>query len=416
MAVNYILPEAKNLLPIAGLKLGITQAHVRKPNRRDMMVLALDAGATVAGVFTQNRFCAAPVIVCREHLDDAKANPASGQGIRALIINTGCANAGTGEAGLADARSTCAIVAEKLGINAQQVLPFSTGVIMEMLPMQRIEAGVPGCIADLKADNWFEAAHAIMTTDTVPKAVSKQVTIDGVKVSITGISKGAGMIQPNMATMLGFIATDANIAEAALNSILKHAVNNSFNVITIDGDTSTNDSCILMATGKAAHVQVTDPASPQYAQLRDAIAAVALELAQAIVRDGEGATKFISITVAGGATTDECKKVAKAIAHSPLVKTAFFASDPNLGRILAAVGYAGITDLDQTKIGLKLGDVDIVQNGGRLKTYQESEGARVMQMAEIPVLVTLGRGTATATVWTCDLSYEYVKINADYRS
>ena len=413
MAVNYILPEAKNLLPIAGLKLGSTQAHVRKPNRRDMMVLALDVGATVAGVFTQNRFCAAPVIVCREHLDDAKA---SGQGIRALIINTGCANAGTGEAGLADARSTCAIVAEKLGINAQQVLPFSTGVIMEMLPMQRIEAGVPGCIADLKADNWFEAARAIMTTDTVPKAVSKQVTIDGVKVSITGISKGAGMIQPNMATMLGFIATDANIGNAALNSILKHAVNNSFNVITIDGDTSTNDSCILMATGKAAHAQVSDAASAQYALLRDAITAVALELAQAIVRDGEGATKFISVTVAGGATVEECKKVAKAIAHSPLVKTAFFASDPNLGRILAAVGYAGITDLDQTKIGLKLGDVDIVQNGGRLQTYQESEGARVMQLAEIPVLVTLGRGTATATVWTCDLSYEYVKINADYRS
>ena len=413
MAVNYILPEAKNLLPIAGLKLGSTQAHVRKPNRRDMMVLALDVGATVAGVFTHNRFCAAPVIVCREHLDDAKA---SGQGIRALIINTGCANAGTGEAGLADARSTCAIVAEKLGINAQQVLPFSTGVIMEMLPMQRIEAGVPGCIADLKADNWFEAARAIMTTDTVPKAVSKQVTIDGVKVSITGISKGAGMIQPNMATMLGFIATDANIGNAALNSILKHAVNNSFNVITIDGDTSTNDSCILMATGKAAHAQVSDAASAQYALLRDAITAVALELAQAIVRDGEGATKFISVTVAGGATVEECKKVAKAIAHSPLVKTAFFASDPNLGRILAAVGYAGITDLDQTKIGLKLGDVDIVQNGGRLQTYQESEGARVMQLAEIPVLVTLGRGTATATVWTCDLSYEYVKINADYRS
>jgi glutamate N-acetyltransferase / amino-acid N-acetyltransferase len=413
MAVNYILPEAKSLLPIAGLTLGITQAHVRKPNRRDLMVFSLEAGATVAGVFTQNRFCAAPVIVCREHLDDAKA---SGSGIRALIINTGCANAGTGEAGLADARSTCAIVAEKLGINAQQVLPFSTGVIMEMLPMQRIEAGVPGCIADLKADNWFEAAHAIMTTDTVPKAVSKQIVIDGVTVSITGISKGAGMIQPNMATMLGFIATDANIADAALNSILKHAVNNSFNVITIDGDTSTNDSCILMATAKAAHAQVSDVSSPQYAQLRDAITAVALELAQAIVRDGEGATKFISITVSGGANEDECKKVAKAIAHSPLVKTAFFASDPNLGRILAAVGYAGIADLDQTKIGLKLGDVDIVQNGGRLKTYQESEGARVMQMAEIPVLVTLGRGTATATVWTCDLSYEYVKINADYRS
>jgi glutamate N-acetyltransferase / amino-acid N-acetyltransferase len=413
MAVNYILPEAKNLLPIAGLKLGITQAHVRKPNRRDLMVFSLEAGATVAGVFTQNRFCAAPVIVCREHLDDAKA---SGSGIRALIINTGCANAGTGEAGLADARSTCAIVAEKLGINAQQVLPFSTGVIMEMLPMQRIEAGVPGCIADLKADNWFEAAHAIMTTDTVPKAVSKQVVIDGVKVSITGISKGAGMIQPNMATMLGFIATDANIADAALNSILKHAVNNSFNVITIDGDTSTNDSCILMATAKARHVQVSDVSSPQYTQLRDAITAVALELAQAIVRDGEGATKFISITVSGGANEDECKKVAKAIAHSPLVKTAFFASDPNLGRILAAVGYAGIADLDQTKIGLKLGDVDIVENGGRLKTYQESEGARVMQMAEIPILVTLGRGSASATVWTCDLSYEYVKINADYRS
>ncbi len=413
MAVNYIIPEAKNLLPIAGLKLGITQAHVRKPNRRDMMVFSLEAGATVAGVFTQNRFCAAPVIVCREHLDDANA---SGQGVRALVINTGCANAGTGEAGLADARSTCAIVAEKLGIGAQQVLPFSTGVIMEMLPMQRIEAGVPGCVADLKADNWFEAAHAIMTTDTVPKAVSKQISVDGVKVSITGISKGAGMIQPNMATMLGFIATDANIADAALNSILKHAVNNSFNAITIDGDTSTNDSCILMATGKAGHAQVSDVSSPQYAQLRDAITAVALDLAQAIVRDGEGATKFISITVSGGVSEDECKKVAKAIAHSPLVKTAFFASDPNLGRILAAVGYAGIADLDQTKIGLKLGDVDIVQNGGRLKTYQESEGARVMQMAEIPVLVTLGRGSASATVWTCDLSYEYVKINADYRS
>ena len=413
MAVNYILPEAKNLLPIAGVRLGITQAHVRKPNRRDLMVLAIDAGATVAGVFTKNRFCAAPVTVCREHLQDAKQSNA---GIRALIINTGCANAGTGEAGLADARSMCAIVAEKLGLNAQQVLPFSTGVIMEMLPMPRIEAGVPGCIADLKADNWFEAAHAIMTTDTVPKAVSKQVLIDGVAVSITGVSKGAGMIQPNMATMLGFIATDANIADAALNSILKHAVDNSFNVITIDGDTSTNDSCILIATGHAAHAQVVETASAQYAQLRDAITAVALELAQAIVRDGEGATKFISITVAQGATVEECKKVAKAIAHSPLVKTAFFASDPNLGRILAAVGYAGIDDLDQTKIGLTLGDVEIVKNGGRLTTYQEAAGAAVMQMAEIPVLVSLGRGTASATVWTCDLSYEYVKINADYRS
>jgi glutamate N-acetyltransferase/amino-acid N-acetyltransferase len=361
-----------------------------------------------AGVFTANRFCAAPVQLCREHL--AAAVP------RALLINTGNANAGTGEDGRARARATCAALAAELQIATEQVLPFSTGVIMETLPVERINAGLPLALADLRPDHWAEAAGAIMTTDTVPKAASVQVRIGGKTVTVTGISKGAGMIRPNMATMLGFIATDAQLTPAQVKTLVRDAADASFNRITIDGDTSTNDSLVLIATGQAGHAPIERLDADDGLRLRDAVIGVAIQLAQAIVRDGEGATKFITVRVDGGATEEECRQVAYAIAHSPLVKTAFFASDPNLGRILAAVGYAGIADLDQTRIDLFLDDVHVAEHGGRRGDYREEDGQRVMRQSEITVRVDLHRGAAQTTVWTCDLSHDYVRINADYRS
>ncbi|HEY4067049.1 MAG TPA: bifunctional glutamate N-acetyltransferase/amino-acid acetyltransferase ArgJ [Burkholderiaceae bacterium] len=409
MPVNLPALDATRLFPVPGVELGIAMAGVRKANRRDLTVVTIAEGASVAGVFTANRFCAAPVQLCRSHLA-AAGSP------RAIVINTGNANAGTGEDGLSRARATCAVLAGHLKIAPEQVLPFSTGVIMESLPVDRIAAGLPAALADLRAANWAAAAEAIMTTDTVPKAASVQLEIGGKTVTITGISKGAGMIRPNMATMLGFVATDAVIAPALVQALVKDAADQSFNRITIDGDTSTNDSFVLIATNRAGHAPITQLASGDGKRLRDAVVAVARQLAQAIVRDGEGATKFISVQIDGGATEAECRRVAYAIAHSPLVKTAFFASDPNLGRILAAVGYAGIEDLDQTRIDLFLDDVHVAQHGGRKPDYREEDGQRVMKQAEITVRVDLHRGSASTTVWTCDLSYDYVKINADYRS
>ena len=409
MPVNLPVPVAADLHPVAGVRIGVTEAGVRKANRKDLTVFLLDEGASVAGVFTQNRFCAAPVQVSREHL-------AAGQGIRAMVINTGNANAGTGAAGLANARATCAALAQALGVAPEQVLPFSTGVIMEELPVDRIVAGLPAAIAAAQPDNWATAAAGIMTTDTQPKAYSRQVVLGGKTVTVTGISKGAGMIRPNMATMLGYVATDAAIAPALLQDLVKELADGSFNRVTIDGDTSTNDSFVLVATHQAGNAEVTGWSSPEAQALKAALLEVSRLLAQAIVRDGEGATKFITVQIDGGKTEEECRLVAYAIAHSPLVKTAFFASDPNLGRILAAVGYAGITDLDQTQIDLFLDDVHVVVNGGRNPAYQEADGQRVMKQPEITVRVNLGRGTASQTVWTCDFSHDYVTINADYRS
>ena len=409
MPVNLQAPDPKSLHPVAGVELGIAMAGVRKANRRDLTVVTIAAGSTVAGVFTRNRFCAAPVQLCRRHL-------AASAGARAIVINTGNANAGTGEDGLARARATCVALAGLLKLAPEQVLPFSTGVIMESLPVERIVAGLPAAIADLGADHWGAAAEAIMTTDTLPKAASTQLQLGGKTVTITGIGKGAGMIRPNMATMLGLVATDAAIAPALVRALVTDAADESFNRITIDGDTSTNDSFVLIATAQAGNPEITHFASGDGKRLRDAVVDVARRLAQAIVRDGEGATKFITVRVDGGRSEAECREVAYAIAHSPLVKTAFFASDPNLGRILAAVGYAGIADLDQTTIDLFLDDVHVAQSGGRLPAYREEDGARVMKQSEITVRVDLHRGTASTTVWTCDLSYDYVKINADYRS
>ena len=409
MAVNLLPPQAGDLYPVAGLRIGVVEAGVRKANRKDLTVFLLDPGAAVAGVFTQNRFCAAPVQLCRAHL-------ASGQAIRALVINTGVANAGTGAPGLMHAQAVCAALAEQLHISPQQVLPFSTGVIMEPLPHERIVAGLPAAIAAADAGHWLQASHGIMTTDTVAKAFSVRVSLSGVPVTITGISKGAGMIRPNMATMLGFVATDACIAPSLMEALAHDLAEASFNRITVDGDTSTNDSFIVMATQQAKHPPITDWASADGQTLRSALMQVSRQLAQAIVRDGEGATKFITVTVEGGRDAAECRQVAYAIAHSPLVKTAFFASDPNLGRILAAVGYAGIADLDQSHIDLYLDDVQVAVNGGRSPSYQEADGQRIMQQSEITVRVVLGRGQATDTVWTCDFSHEYVTINADYRS
>ena len=416
MPVNLTAPLASSLLEIEGLRIGVTEAGIRKANRKDLTVVLIDEGASVAGVFTQNRFCAAPVQVCREHLKLSQNSNQLASGIRAMVINTGNANAGTGEDGLVRARSTCQSLAQKLELAPEQVLPFSTGVIMESLPHDRIAAGLEAAISDAKATHWLRAAEAIMTTDTVPKAFSRQVQIAGKTISITGISKGAGMIRPNMATMLGFMATDACVAPEAMQQLAIELANGSFNCVTVDGDTSTNDSFVVIATNKAGNIPISNWTSTDGAALKTAMLEVARNLAQAIVRDGEGATKFISIQVDGGKNSEECRKVAYAIAHSPLVKTAFFASDPNLGRILAAVGYAGIDDLDQTKIDLFLDNVNVATQGGRNPNYQESEGQRVMKQSEITVRVVLGRGQASETVWTCDLSYDYVKINADYRS
>jgi glutamate N-acetyltransferase/amino-acid N-acetyltransferase len=407
MPVNLTASKAADLHPVPGVRIGVAEAGIRKANRKDLTVVLIDEGASVSGVFTQNRFCAAPVQVCREHLAHG--------GIRALVINTGNANAGTGEDGLARARRMSSALAAHLKVDARQVLPFSTGVIMEPLPVDRIEAGLPAAIADAKPDHWLRAAEGIMTTDTVPKAFSRRVQIDGATVTVTGISKGAGMIRPNMATMLGFMATDAKIAQPLMQQLAFELAENSFNRVTVDGDTSTNDSFVVIATNKTGPA-ISSLDTPAGRAVRDAMLEVARLLAQAIVRDGEGATKFITVRVEGGKTAAECRQVAYAIAHSPLVKTAFFASDPNLGRILAAVGYAGITDLDQTRIDLYLDDVHVAVSGGRNPSYREEDGQRVMKKSEILVRVVLGRGNASDTVWTCDFSHDYVSINADYRS
>ena len=409
MPVNLCAPGAAHLHPVRGVRIGVAEAGVRKAGRKDLTVFLLDEGATVAGVFTSNRFCAAPVQVCRDHL-------AGGQSIRAMVVNTGNANAGTGADGLVRARSTCVVLAAELGVAPAQVLPFSTGVIMETLPVERIAAGLPAALADAQPAHWARAAEGIMTTDTLPKAASRQVSIGGAIVTVTGISKGAGMIRPNMATMLGFVATDAAIAPALLQPLVRELAEQSFNRITIDGDTSTNDSFVLVATHQAGNAPIASLDSAEAGVLKTALLEVAQQLAQAIVRDGEGATKFITVCVEGGQSAEECRQVAYAIAHSPLVKTAFYASDPNLGRILAAVGYAGIADLDQSRIDLYLDDVHVATQGGRHPAYREEDGQRVMQQSEITVRVQLGRGTAQDQVWTCDLSHEYVTINADYRS
>lgn len=409
MPVNLSAPNPADLLPIAGVRLGVAEAGVRKANRKDLTVMLLAEGASVAGVFTQNRFCAAPVQVCREHL-------AANKGIRAIVINTGNANAGTGQEGLQRARSTCAALAQQLGVAPDQVLPFSTGVIMEQLPSERVIAGLPAAIADASERHWGRAAEGIMTTDTVAKAFSAKITIGGTPVSVTGISKGAGMIRPNMATMLGYLATDARVSQAVMQQLVFELAEGSFNRVTVDGDTSTNDSFILIASNRAEHPVIDSLESEAGRALKAALLEVSRKLAQAIVRDGEGATKFMTVQVQGGKTAQECRQVAYAIAHSPLVKTAFYASDPNLGRILAAVGYAGISDLDQSKIDLYLDDVHVAVQGGRHPAYREEDGQRVMKQSEITVRVALGRGAAEDTVWTCDFSHDYVSINADYRS
>jgi glutamate N-acetyltransferase/amino-acid N-acetyltransferase len=408
MPVKLTAPLASSLLPVKGVELGYVEAHVRKPNRKDVLVIKLVEGSHVTGVFTKNRFCAAPVVLCKDFL-------AQKAGIRALLVNTGCANAGTGEDGLKRAQQSCDALANLLNVNANQVLPFSTGVILEPLPVDKVVAGLPTAIANLKEDNWLNAAESIMTTDIVAKGTSRRLNINGKQVTITGMSKGSGMIHPNMATMLGYIATDAAVSQVALESMIQYAVNKSFNCITVDGDTSTNDSLIFMATNQAGNAEVKEN-SADYIALRDAFTEVAIELAQAIVRDGEGATKFMSIVIERGQSEEECRKVAYAIAHSPLVKTAFFASDPNLGRILAAIGYAGVDDLDVNTLDLYLGDVLVAEKGGRAASYVEEQGSAVMSESDILVRVVLNRGDASATIWTCDFSYDYVKINADYRS
>ena len=411
MPVHLSPPDAASLHPVSGVRIGVAEAGIRKAGRKDLTVMLLDEGASVGGVFTQNRFCAAPVQVCREHL-----TAGAGADIRSLVINTGCANAGTGAAGLTAARRTCDALAAQLGVRPQQVLPFSTGVILEPLPLERLQAGLPAALADAQPAHWLKAAEGIMTTDTVPKARSVKASVGGAQVTVTGISKGAGMIRPNMATMLGFVATDACVAPGLMPQLARALAESSFNRVTVDGDTSTNDSFIVIATNKAAHAPVQSLQSPEGQALFAALLEVARWLAQAIVRDGEGATKFITVQVEGGQNAAECRQVAYAIAHSPLVKTAFFASDPNLGRILAAIGYAGIADLDTEKIDLYLDGVHVATRGGRHPDYREEDGQRVMKQPEITVRVNLGRGAASETVWTCDLSQEYVSINADYRS
>ena len=414
MPVNYQTPAPEALYPVAGIRLGVAAAGIRKKDRQDLTVIAIEPGASVAGVFTQNRFCAAPVQVCRAHL--ATHGNAD---IRALVINTGIANAGTGEQGLAASNTTCAALAALLNVDASQILPFSTGVILEPLPVDKLVAGLPAAITHLADNNWHAAAQAIMTTDTVAKAASRQVTINGTTITLTGISKGAGMIKPNMATMLGFIGTDAGIAPTLLATTLKAVADDSFNAITVDGDTSTNDSFVAIATGQSG-LCFTTGQEAGWAELAAALKAIAQELAQAIVRDGEGATKLITVAVSGGQTRDECRAVGYAVGHSPLVKTAFFASDPNLGRILAAIGYAGIADLnvDDVRVWLasQSGETLVAEQGGRAAAYTEDQGAAIMADAEITVRIDLARGDAAATIWTCDLSYDYVKINADYRS
>src|SRR5450432_686082 len=413
MPVNYSPPAAEALLPVPGVVLGATAASIKNWTRDDVLLVLCDRGTVAAGVFTQNRFCAAPVIVCRDHL---ARQHATGSDFRALVVNAGNANAGTGERGLADARAECVAVARLIDCAPEEVLPFSTGVIMEALPTEKIVNGLPAARGAARANGWFAAASAIMTTDTVPKAASRRVDVGGVAVTVTGIAKGAGMIHPDMATMLSFMATDAPIAAALLGQIAREVADVSFNGATIDGDTSTNDSFVIAATGKAAMKPIHSADDSRLVPIRAAIEEVAVALAQAIVRDGEGATKFIAIRVEGGKSVDECKRIAFGIAHSPLVKTAFFASDPNLGRIVCAIGNAASADTDPAAISFWLDDVLVVDRGGRAASYREEDGQRVMKRDEIGVRVALGRGTAAATVWTCDFSHEYVSINADYRS
>ena len=393
---------------VQGVKIGSAEAYVRYPNRRDLVVFEFAEGTNVAGVFTQNAFCAAPVHISKAHL--AITNP------RYLVINTGNANAGTGKTGMANAETTCAKLAELTGVHASEILPFSTGVIGEQLPIDRLTAGLQPALDTLTQDAWSLAASGIMTTDTLPKGASEQFQLDGITYTMTGISKGAGMIRPNMATMLGFVATDAPISRPLVQQLLNIAVNQSFNRITIDGDTSTNDSCIFAATGLAGGTEISTQNDVRFGTLLDVLTRVMKRLAQLIVRDGEGATKFMTVAVEGGANTQECCDIAYSIAHSPLVKTAFFASDPNWGRILAAIGYAGVPELNVEKIQVWLDDVQICKDGGAADDYTEEAGAKVMAQSEITIRVDLGRGEAKDTVYTCDLSYDYVKINADYRS
>jgi len=409
MPVNLAPPDPATLLPIAGVELGFAEAGIRKAGRRDLMLIRLAPGTQVAGVFTQNSFAAAPVQVCREHL-------ARGSQVHALLVNAGNANCGTGARGLADARLSCEWVAARIGCNPAEVLPFSTGVILEPLPMPKIEAALPACVASLASDNWAQAAAAIMTTDTVAKGASARAVIDGVSVKVTGIAKGVGMLQPNMATMLAYLATDAAVAGPVLQSLVRRVADRSFNRVTVDGDTSTNDSFVLMATGQSGSPMITSEGDPRLADLEAVLVDVAARLAQAIARDGEGATKFITVDVHGAATPDEALRVARGVANSPLVKTALFASDPNLGRLLMAIGNAGVADLDTSRVQLRLGDVQVIENGGRAASYREEDGARVMKPAEITIDIDLGRGDAATTVWTCDFSYDYVKINAEYRT
>ncbi len=411
MPVNLPVPDPSDLHSVAGLSLGVASAGIRKGGRKDVLVVSLAAGSTVAGVFTQNAFCAAPVQVCKAHLAGAMA----GSGIRAWVVNTGCANAGTGAMGVQNANDTCAHVSARLQIASDQVLPFSTGVILEHLPMDKLRTGIDQACAGLGHANWLDAAQAIMTTDTQPKAASVQVRVQGRVVTVTGISKGAGMIRPNMATMLGYVATDAAVSPELLSALVKDAADESFNAITIDGDTSTNDSFVVAATGQSGAVFDSERAQ-DWPVFREALIDVSRRLAQAIVRDGEGATKFITVRVTQARSREEARQVAYAIAHSPLVKTAFFASDPNLGRILAAIGYSGVPGLEVTPIRVFLDHVLVAEHGGRASAYTEADGQRVMQQSEITVTVALMRGEAQATVYTCDLSHEYVSINADYRS
>jgi glutamate N-acetyltransferase/amino-acid N-acetyltransferase len=409
MAVNLNPPDPAALLPVAGVDLASAPAGLRKRGGPDLLLVRLAAGSRVAGVFTRNAFAAAPVQVCRRRL-------AAGGPIRALVTNAGNANCGTGEAGVRAAERTCEAVARALGCAPAEVLPFSTGVILEPLPVERIEAALPQGAAALAAGNWADAAAAIMTTDTVPKAASRAATIDGRRIAVTGIAKGVGMLQPDMATMLAYVATDCAVSQRALDRLVREVADASFHRVTVDGDTSTNDSFVLIATGRAGNREVAGPDDAGYAALERALTEVARELAIAIARDGEGATKLITIRVSGAASEPEAARVAKSIANSPLVKTAFFASDPNLGRLLMAIGNAGVADLDVARVELWLGEVKVIERGERAAGYREEDGARVMRPAEVEVGVALGRGAAETTVWTCDFSYDYVKINAEYRT
>ncbi|MGE5168818.1 MAG: bifunctional glutamate N-acetyltransferase/amino-acid acetyltransferase ArgJ [Rudaea sp.] len=413
MAVDYTPPAPDALLPVPGITLGTAAARIKNWDRDDVVFVAAEPGSIAAGVFTQNRFCAAPVALCREHLAIQRER---GLGFRALVVNAGNANAGTGDAGRAAARATCVRAAQLSDCSPEEALVFSTGVIMEPLPVDRVVAGAARACAAAHADGWFAAARAIMTTDTVPKGTSRRVRIGTTDLTVTGICKGAGMIHPDMATMLALMATDAPIAPPVLDALVREIADVSFNRATVDGDTSTNDSFVVAATGKAGLAPIASEGDPRLAPLRAAMEEVAVELAQAIVRDGEGATKFIAIRVEGGHDADECRRVAFCIAHSPLVKTAFFASDPNLGRIVCAIGNAAAPDLDPTRVSFWLDDVLVVERGGRAAGYTEADGQRVMKQAEITIRVDLGRGDARASVWTCDLSHDYVSINADYRS